>query len=77
MLTFLVFFINVPVYFFQSGACARAKEKNILSSHFAIFILFFYHHFVVFYSFSIPLLILRLLFPNTIDFVFISFLRKD
>ena len=40
MPTFLIFFINVPVYFFQLGACARAKEKNILSNHFAIFILF-------------------------------------
>lgn len=77
MLTFLVFFISVPVYFFQLEVFASTKEKNILSSHFAIFTLFFFHHFVVFYSFSIPLLILRLLFPNTIDFVFISFLRKD
>lgn len=41
MPTFLVFFISVPAYFFQLGACARAKEKNILSNHFAIFILFF------------------------------------
>ncbi len=77
MPAFLVFFISVPIYFFQLEVFASAKEKNILSSHFAIFTLFFCHHFVVFYSFSIPSLILRLLFPNTIDFVFISFLRKD
>ncbi len=49
MPTFLIFFINVPVYFFQLGACARAKEKNILSNHFAIFILFF----IIILSYSI------------------------
>lgn len=41
MPTFLVFFISVPVYFFQLDVFASTKEKNILSSHFAIFILFF------------------------------------
>lgn len=49
MLTFLVFFISVPVYFFQLEVFASAKEKNILSSYFAIFTLFF----VIILSYSI------------------------